>query len=245
MLNIMPEVILIETVVLVVISIVAVIAVMLYRKETRLRQRLLESAAQAALRKEKEKSHNILHRAIQKAQSLLGIAELESIKVVADSKVTTRKMEEKYESELSQVTQGLKDSLQRQADQAQTEFTNFLSALKAGSEQAQKQSEEFTKQKVNEIFERFETNLASFLTSTEQKSVAAIELELKASKQLIDTYKTQQLALIDENIISMLERTLSLVLSKKLTLKDQLDLVYEALEKAKVEKFIIWTPRSY
>lgn len=235
----MPELLLIETVAFVVIAAVAVIAIMLYRKEARARQKLLDATVSASLKKEQEKSNSIIHNAIQKSQAMLGMAELESIKVVADSKVTTKKMEEKYENELSQTTTGLKDSLQQEADRAQKDFTNFLAALKTGSEQAQSQSEEFTKQKVNEIFERFETNLASFLTSTEQKSVAAIDLELKAAKQLIDTYKTQQLALIDENIIAMLERTLSLVLSQKLTLKDQLDLVYEALEKAKVEKFIV------
>ncbi len=43
----------------------------------------------------------------------------------------------------------------------------------------------------------------------------------------------------DENIIAMMEQTLSIVLAKKLSLKDQLDLVYEALEKAKVEKFVV------
>jgi len=91
---------------------------------------------------------------------------------------------------------------------------------------------------VNEVFERFEQNLSGFLTTTEQKSITAIELELKAAKGLIETYKAQQMALVDENIVSILERTLSLILAKKMSLKDNMDLVYEALEKAKQEKFI-------
>jgi hypothetical protein len=44
---------------------------------------------------------------------------------------------------------------------------------------------------------------------------------------------------IDENIMAMLEKTLSLVLAKNLDLKDQMDLVYESLEKAKAEKFVV------
>jgi hypothetical protein len=60
-----------------------------------------------------------------------------------------------------------------------------------------------------------------------------------ANMRLIDTYKVQQMNVIDENIMAMLEKTLSLVLAKNLDLKDQMDLVYESLEKAKAEKFVV------
>ena len=46
------------------------------------------------------------------------------------------------------------------------------------------------------------------------------------ARQLIETYKSSRLKLVDENIVAMLERTLSLVLVKKLSLKEQTDLVY-------------------
>ena len=77
------------------------------------------------------------------------------------------------------------------------------------------------------------------MVQTESKTATSIELELKASRELIETYKTQQLKLIDENIVAMIEQTINIVLGKKLSLKDQLDLIYEALEKAKIEKFIV------
>jgi hypothetical protein len=67
----------------------------------------------------------------------------------------------------------------------------------------------------------------------------AVDLELRSARQLIDTYKVQQMNVIDENIMAMLEKTLSLVLAKNLDLKDQMDFVYESLEKAKAEKFVV------
>jgi len=100
-------------------------------------------------------------------------------------------------------------------------------------------SASYTKEKANGILERFEKNLESFLTQAEAKSTQSLESELAAVRQTIETYKKQQLSLVDENIVAMLEKTLGLVLAKKISLKDQLDLVYEALEKAKVEKFIL------
>ena len=111
-----------------------------------------------------------------------------------------------------------------------------LQKRSAEFEEAQKASGQ---QRINQLFDQVESKLSDFLIQTAEKTTSSIELELKASRQLIDTYKTEQLKLIDENIIAMMERTMSIVLAKKLSLKDQLDLVYEALEKAKVEKFIV------
>jgi guanylate kinase len=104
---------------------------------------------------------------------------------------------------------------------------------------SQKQTEENMRTKINELLFKFEENLANFLATSEQKSFEAINLELKSARELIESYKVQQLAIIDENIVSVLEKTLDLVLTEKLSLRNQVDLVYDALYKAKVEKFLV------
>lgn len=223
----MPNLALLQSLTIIILIALVVIAAILYWKEHKKRRQIQDQMVSSSLGDARKKSYNILHKAMQKAQSIIGKAELEGVEVVASSKINTRKFEEKYETEFS-----------KQVSKAQDEFIRYLQDLRTQGQQAELLSQEFTKQKVNEIFEKFEQNLASFLTQTEQKSVSAIDLELKATRQLIDTYKTQQLALIDENVIAMLEKTLSLVLVNKITLKDEVDLVYEALEKAKAEKFI-------
>lgn len=235
----MPNLATVEHLSLVVLLIVATIATYRYRQESQKRRKLLSENPEKILNEARNRGNTILHRALKKAQEILGQAELEGVKAVAESKFTNKKLEEKYQSELAKLVQQLETSFSGEISLAEKEYLKYLEGLRAKSEQTQLLSQEYTKQRINEIFERFEQNLAAFLTSTEQKSVSAIELELKASRQLIDTYKTQQLALIDENVISMLEKTLSLVLAKKISLKDEMDLVYEALEKAKIEKFII------
>lgn len=228
MLNTMPDIFTIESLLIIALSAATIVLALFYHEEK----------TQEDLPPD-EKSRSILHRAYQKAQTILGNAELEGVKVVADSKVAARNLEGKYEEELTKISEELETNFTTHVTKAEGEFVKFLDELRTRSEQMQLLSQEFTKQKVNEIFERFEQNLTNFLTSTEQKSVSAIELELRAARELVNTYKTQQMALVDENIIAMLEKTLSLVLAKKLTLSDQLDLVYEALEKAKTEKFIV------
>lgn len=204
-----------------------------------------------------EKSYQTVHSAAQKAQAILGMAELDAIKVTADTRFYKEKLEGKFEEEIQEATEATRDLIREQTEKAIADFNNYLEQLKADLENKGKdysnylnylksdadaeknQNQDIVKQQINQIFVKFEENLSQFLMDSQQRSVQSIELELKAARQLIETYKQQQLKVIDENVIAMLEKTLSLVLTKKLSLQDQVELVYEALEKAKAEKFIV------
>lgn len=144
---------------------------------------------------------------------------------------SSNELEQELKTETKQILNNL--------EQNTSLYNNFLQELRQRSEQAELQNQEIIKQRVNQLFENFEEKLSEFLVKTEQKSIMSIEMELGSIRQLVDSYKAQQLRLIDENIVAMLEKTLSLVLAKKLTLKDEMDLIYEALEKAKAEKFVV------
>ncbi len=182
-----------------------------------------------------KKSDRLLYDAAKQAQNIIGLSELEGIKVSADAKIATQKMEKESLQALQEVSIEAKSSMQK----AQSTFVDYLSGLSQQANASVTESEKVVKDRVSQLFEQFEQNLSTYLTQTQEQSVKAITLEVQAARQLIDSYKTEQFRLIDENIVAMLERTLSLVLTKNLTLKDQVDLVYESLEKAKAEKFIM------
>ncbi len=235
----MPKLLLFEVVALAACLFVAVISLILYLGEYRRRVSEQNFNPFQKLTVVEEKSWGLLHRAIKKAQSIIGNAELQAVKTATEEKFAFRKTDETRLAEMGESRRELEKEMSVQMNKAYSEYIKFLESLKVQNNQIQAVNQEAIKQRVDAIFDRFEQNLGTFLTSTEQKSVASIELELKSARQLIETYKTQQLAIIDENIISILERTLTLVLAKKIPLKDQVDLVYEALNKAKVEKFIV------
>ncbi len=172
---------------------------------------------------EQQKGLDALQAAIKKSQDIIAQAEVSQIQSVTEANITTKRYEQNVEGQIQT---------------AQQQYLNFLKQLESQATSAQNNSQGLLTQKINTLFEQFEQNLSNFLTQTQQQSVQSIDLELKASRQLIETYKQQQLKLVDENIVAILERTLSIVLTKKLTLKDQVDLVYEALDKAKKENFI-------
>lgn len=206
---------------------VVIIAVLLYLREYNLRKKL-ESEGDKFLQNVKEKGWETLNQSIKKSQAILGEAEIEGIKETATIELDFQK----------KLTEALEHSKQT-ITTAQDQLLAFMQDLQKRSGEFEQASKTSGEQRINQLFDRVENRLSDFLVQTEQKTTSSIELELRSTRELIETYKNGQLKLIDENIIAMMEQTLSLVLGKKLSLKDQLDLVYEALEKAKVEKFIV------
>ena len=181
------------------------------------------------------KQYEVAQETRQKSMQLLTAAEAAETQVLAEGKFATQKLEQEFKTKLENLLAGSGKSV----IDAQNELVRFMQELKKKSEEAESLQKNQREQRTNELFERLETKLSDFLIQTEQKTTTSIELELKSTQELIETYKNAQLKLIDENIVAMMEQTLNIVLGKKLTLKDQLELVYEALERAKIDKFIV------
>lgn len=208
---------------LALVSIVALIAIFLYFREYSLKK------------KTSQEQQKISEETRQKSQQLLHAAELAESEVIAGSKYSSQKLESEFKTQL--------DSLLLTSEKAitssQEELIAFMADLQKRSAEFEETSRKTGETRIGELFDRLEERLSDFLVAAEQKTTSSIELELKAARQLIDTYKEQQIKLIDENVIAMMEQTLNLVLGKKLSLKEQVDLVYEALERAKAEKFVV------
>ncbi len=217
-----------------ILSLGSIIVLYLYFREYKLRQKVQREGAEF-LDSIQEKSWETIHSSVTKSQDILSEAEMESLKVVTDSKFYTQKMEEEYKNKLSEIIKQTEGSI----NNSHTQLIEFMNNLQKEGMDIKVASEKLTQERINKLFDTMETRLSDFLTQTSQRTSSSIELELKGSRALIETYKQEQLKLIDENILAMMEQTLALVLNKKLSLQDQLDLIYEALEKAKAEKFII------
>lgn len=206
---------------------VTIFTLLLYLHEHNLREKA-EKSGESFLQDIQEKGWETLNQSIKKSQAIIGEAEIEGIK-------ETAKIELDFQKKLTQSLDQSKQTIVA----AQNQLLKFMQDLKIRSQEFEEASKASGEARINQLFDRVENRLSDFLMQTEQKTTSSIELELKSARELVEAYKSEQLKLIDENIIAMMEQTLSLVLGKKLSLKDQLDLIYEALEKAKVEKFIV------
>jgi hypothetical protein len=249
----------------VVFGLVAIVAVALYIREYMVRRRLERDSKPTpgdkqnyqTLQQMTDTSHTLVNQAKTEAQRLMEETKDFSAKTTQDfSRELSAFLQEeekqtgqaatvvnqdiqKKQAEFDQFMAHLTSVLDSKTDASVNQFASFLENLKQQSQKSQAADWEGAKTRVNELFESFETKLADFLLQTEQKMMLSVDLELKSARQLIDTYKVQQMNIIDENIVSMLEKTLSMVLAKNLNLKDQMDLVYESLERAKTESFLV------
>lgn len=198
-------------------TVISILSLVLFIKERTKRLKLQKLVETPLLDKANDKATEIISQASIKAQAILG-----------KSVQTEMKLGEVQETQ----AKALQVAMEKRFETAFKEYLEYLNSTREKANQV-------LTQKTQTVFDRFEQNLSDFLIQTQQKSTYTVDLEMRAARNLIDTYKRQQLNLIDEHIIAVLERTLSLVLAKKLSLEDQVDLINEALEKAKAEKFII------
>jgi hypothetical protein len=184
-------------------------------------------------------THNIFDK-IQKESDSLVESEIQDVKSLEGSlsdkvSLENREFYNALKDTLTKLSKQLEDNLSK----TETQNAQYLDTQQKQILEWQQAIETETKNKINDFLEKFEANMSQFLITTQQNTLDSINLELKSARSLIDSYKSQQLSIIEENIVAVLERTLSIVLARKLSLQDQMDLVYEALEKAKQEKFLV------
>jgi hypothetical protein len=147
-------------------------------------------------------------------------------------------LESYYKDHLEEVATNLQKRFDSDIQKATESFMQYLDELKVKADQTQSILDAAKTDRVNAIFTHMEQTMAAVVDKAVTQSIASIQLDLETSKKSVEDYTKKQLSIVDQNIIDLLERTLSLVLVKKLSLREQLDLVYEALEKAKAEGFL-------
>lgn len=191
----------------------------------------------------------LIRNASAKADEIVSKAEGMALKIATEKIMESslfeddlkKKFDESFEVLNLQFEQNFKN-IQAQLDaslnNSEEKHEQFVMQLEKQSVAWSNRIEDEMHSKITGLLLDFEQKLTDFFAGAEQKSLDAINVEIKSARALIDSYKSQQLSIIDENIIAVLERTMSLILHQKLTLKDQMDMVFEALEKAKLEKFL-------
>ncbi len=224
----------------------SITVLVLYFKERNQRQQLAKTILELQTQPDwaTKEGKAVMLSAQKKAQSIIEEADIEALKTSAGADMAAKLIrsqlsafEEEYQKKFEHNMELLRQDFQKYIGSTEGQYQDFLKQLEQQGSKMSEDVEAAAKAKINQVLFNFEQNLANFLAESEQKSLDAVQLELRSARQLIDTYRQEQLKIIDENVVAVLEQTLSLVVRNKLTLKDELDMVYESLEKAKAEKF--------
>ena len=77
--------------------------------------------------------------------------------------------------------------------------------------------------------------MTQFTADLESKVKSDVNKELSKVSEEIEVYKQNRMRIIDERVVDILEQVVRVALDKKLSLADQSDLIYKALDEAKHE----------
>jgi hypothetical protein len=223
---------------------IVLLLILLYLRELILRHQLIKSQTQE-IAKAQLSAQQIVDSAVKKSQELISQAELSSIKVVADSKEGLTKGQSLYDSQLKMILQQFEASIANElratherisrSEQAQE---NFLLQLQDKLGSFQRAAQDTLNKNTTGASEEFKERLSDSLRQIQDDTTTAVEKDLQTEHDNVQRFQQQQITAVQNNLVSILERTLELVLARRLSLADHTDLINEAFEEAKREKFL-------
>ncbi|OGG04375.1 hypothetical protein A2Z33_04340 [Candidatus Gottesmanbacteria bacterium RBG_16_52_11] len=181
------------------------------------------------------KSEAIIHEAIEKADKIVTEAELTGVKTLATERQAGERLAKELRGHLDTVEAAFEAEFKKSASTAESAYTQFIATLEEAMKTHITTNEKLLETKADQMIGDTRKLMSDLTTSVQSDVRKQVEEELKSAQQEITTYKQQRMRVVDERIIDMLEDVIKVTLEKKLSLVEQSELVYKALEEAKRE----------
>jgi len=187
------------------------------------------------LRESQAKTRSILYKAVQQANKILVAAELKGLQLIGKQKMTGDELSNQFDAHLAAIEKAMQDQLERNAEHAEAVYGEFIQGAEASINDHINKNQKMLEEKANAMIERTESLLTQFTGELESKVKGDVERELAKATEEIEQYKANRMRIVDERIVDILEQVLQVALEKKMSLADQSELIYKALEDAKRE----------
>jgi len=224
-------VILLNLLVLVMILLIVVISLLINRRKNPPPVTPQDDIA----REVADRSSSIIHRAIKQANQILVSAELKGINILSQQKVSGGDVAEQFREHLRVVEVALRQQFESSAKEAETAYLTYIQSLEATIRAQVAANQKVVAEKADAMVTQSQHMMEASITSVQERVKQEMEGELAKVRSEIADYRERRMRVIDERIIDLLEDVLRVVLEKKLSLSDQSDLVFQALEEAKRE----------
>jgi hypothetical protein len=188
-----------------------------------------------ALKRFRSKGEELLRDTIKKANTILATAEKKGVDILAKEESLGVELSEEYAKHLTAVESSIKEQFERSADNAEKSYNDFIVQVGHVVNEHIDQNEKLLAQKAQTMIDDARQVLDKVSADAREKVKAEVDKELDGARAEINDYKLRRMKIIDERIIQMLEDIIKVTLEKKLTLEEQSELVYRALEEAKKE----------
>ncbi len=210
-----------------------------------------------AVKDAQTKSAAIILSAVDKANDVVAQAEKQELQKISDGaksletltqnvQESLQSMGQKTQSDLShtadqaeqvlkQTAQAAEQAINKSSAEAQSSYTQFAQQTETTLQSLLTQDRTLLEQKTNQAIEQSSTMFQKFMGDVASQVRTEIDQEIKKANDAVDTYKAERLAAINTKVIDILEEVLLETLGKKLSLNDEGEFVYQALEQAKKE----------
>ncbi len=219
---------------LIVLTILVVVFLILQLKNNGQIQKLAYPIYDYTVKKAQRKSQKIIQEAKEKAKLMLSDAELESVKIISEARVETRDIRNSYRKKIDELVKEVELSFIQHARDAEKIYFKY-------SESFQKQFKEkagIVERNLDDLSNQTNITFSEIRKKGEKRIEEQLKKEIKEIKDLIENYKKNRLSLIDSQIISLVEDTISVVLKKNLSYKDHSEVIINALSEAKQKNLI-------
>lgn len=180
-----------------------------------------------AVLKATAKADELVHRASQSARKIIVKAELEGIREIARDKIEASKLEAAFERELATLMATVLNKIEAIGTETNTKQQAYLA-----------RSQRLLDMRFTTFFDQAASSLLTTSTNAQAKLEEHVDKEIATAQAEIKAYKNARLKLLDEQFISLVEDAMRVVLEKKLTASDQMDLIYHSLAEAKKDGVI-------
>ncbi len=181
----------------------------------------------------RERSSSIIHRAIKQANQILISAELKGINILSSQKLAGGDVAEQFREHLRVVEVALRQQFETSAKEAETAYLTYIQSLEETIRTQVTANQKVVAEKADAMVMQSKHLMEESIASVQERVKQEVETELAKVRGEIADYRERRMRVIDERIIELLEDVLRVVLEKKLSLSEQSDLVYHALEEAK------------
>ncbi len=203
------------------------------------RRQLEEKPIEQIIEGTRVKSASILHKAMDEANRIIVSAELEGIKELSKQKFSGKEVSIEFRKHLEMVEKTLQDQSDRIAKHAEGSYTDFIGEIEKNIHRHIEENKKLLEERSNTVVDRAQGLLDKFIGDVEERVKSQVDDALKEARNEISEYKAHRIKVIDERIIDMLEEIIKVALEKKLSLAEQSELVYRALEEAKRENSFV------
>lgn len=205
------------------------------------------------LKQAQHKAQQITYDAMKQSREMLVTAEIAGTKVIAKDKVESAKIEKMYEEKLGELADKTKELLEKYgheaekntektralldkyAQEAEHSFSSLTTSLSESVIKGIKNNEQVIRDEAVRVSQKMTATFDALEKRFKDQIESNIKQEFATAKEVIKTYRKEQLTLIDTYIVTLVERTSAIALQKELSLGEHVKLIHRALEEAKSE----------